>query len=322
MLVTGATGYIGCHVVSALQECGHRVIAAVRTRDSARRLTDEGVAVEVTLADLDDPGSMASAAAAADATIHLAFDHQARDLSLAMQKDERVIRAILHAYAGTQKCLVVTTATGMLGNTGPVPVDESFAGEPGFVLERRRAAEALLKEGSRAGVRSVSIRVPVITHGFAAKGLLQRLMLAAQAEGISGFVGTGVNRLPTVHVRDLAQLYVSALGVGSSSIYNAVGAEISMRALAESIGAALGVPVRSILRHRADDLWGAFYTTLLTLDNRPSGARARAELDWAPYTSTPTLVQDILTFAPIESAAASAGMPGGPMRVSGSARLH
>ena len=77
VLVTGANGFVGSHVVPALLGAGHRVIALVRDEDGAeavmRRLPDARRAdVEVRLGDVTRPGTLAAALAGAEAVVHLA----------------------------------------------------------------------------------------------------------------------------------------------------------------------------------------------------------------------------------------------------------
>jgi nucleoside-diphosphate-sugar epimerase len=68
VMVTGATGFLGRHAVSALQSTGHHVIAVVRKGNSSS-------AQELVEADLLTPGAAAYVArnARADALLHLAW---------------------------------------------------------------------------------------------------------------------------------------------------------------------------------------------------------------------------------------------------------
>jgi len=67
VFVTGATGYIGRHLIPALLERGHRVRALVR-RGSAQRLAS---GVEVIEGDALDAATFADAVAPADTLVHL-----------------------------------------------------------------------------------------------------------------------------------------------------------------------------------------------------------------------------------------------------------
>jgi NAD(P)-dependent dehydrogenase (short-subunit alcohol dehydrogenase family) len=60
VLITGAGGGVGSALSAALAREGWRVFAAVRSRESAERLTDHAIVVEL---DVTDPDSIQRAAA-------------------------------------------------------------------------------------------------------------------------------------------------------------------------------------------------------------------------------------------------------------------
>ena len=77
ILVTGANGFVGSHLVPALADGGHRVLALVRddtaAAEVARRLTPAQQAlVEVRRGDVTKPETLPAAFAGADAILHLA----------------------------------------------------------------------------------------------------------------------------------------------------------------------------------------------------------------------------------------------------------
>jgi len=77
VLVTGANGFVGSHLVPALVDAGHRVLALVRDDDGAtqveRRLSPaQRAAVEVRRGDVTQAASLPAALEGADAVLHLA----------------------------------------------------------------------------------------------------------------------------------------------------------------------------------------------------------------------------------------------------------
>ena len=66
---------------------------------------------------------------AADAVIHTAFGH-AGVYEDAVKMDMAAISAMTDALAGSQKPFIISSGTGFLGNTGPIPVSEEYPIDP------------------------------------------------------------------------------------------------------------------------------------------------------------------------------------------------
>ncbi len=76
VLVSGASGFVGSHVIPELSGAGHRVVALVRTPKAGetvvRRLPAEQAArVELRVGDVLDPSTLSAALAGVDAVVHL-----------------------------------------------------------------------------------------------------------------------------------------------------------------------------------------------------------------------------------------------------------
>src|SRR5204863_8814698 len=95
--LTGATGFIGSHVLTELQEHGHEVTALVR--DDAHANAVAGPGVSPVVVDLSDGPAVARLLSDADGAIHTASpgDETSADL------DSSVVHAAIEAFAGTGK---------------------------------------------------------------------------------------------------------------------------------------------------------------------------------------------------------------------------
>lgn len=291
--LTGATGYLGSRVAERLSAQGHQVHGLARNATAATRLRQAGMVAHA--GNLAEPESMTSLLENMDGVILMAFDHTA-DWSTAVAQERHAAAVFSQALAGTGKLLIATTATGVLGDTGANPVDDSFPGQPDFPARDRMAVEQDVLAAAALGVRSVIIRPPILLHGHGKSMFVPLLLASARTTGVVGHIGGGQNHLACAHVDDVADLYVlAAAGAHPGSLFNAAGAEVSTAALATAIRdvAAPTTTVEALTPARATELWGGLAVLLMSINNRPTGNVARSELGWKPYVNTPAILQDI-----------------------------
>ena len=88
------------------------------------------------------PGLMPWTACAADGVIHTAFRHDGSvPYPEACKIDCAAIKAMTDAMAGTNKPFVMSSGTGVIGETGPHPVTEEFPIDPEHALAMRVSTE-------------------------------------------------------------------------------------------------------------------------------------------------------------------------------------
>src|SRR3954471_18359516 len=93
--LTGATGFIGSHVLAELQEHGHEVTAIVRDDAQAGVVTARGATA--TVLDLYDRAAVVGGVSAAAGAIHTASPGDATSSDL----DAAAVDAAIEAFAGT-----------------------------------------------------------------------------------------------------------------------------------------------------------------------------------------------------------------------------
>jgi nucleoside-diphosphate-sugar epimerase len=288
VLLTGATGFIGSHLVPELIAAGHQVVGLSRSDAGAEALARAGA--EVFRGDVNDLDRLRIAAEAADGVIHAAFNHDFSNLTQHSENDRRVIETLGGALAGSDRPLVVTSGTGLARSKTGAPVVESddhaaYAESPRAATEE--AAEALVAKGQRVMV----MRLPQVhdTHRFGR--ITQNIRLARQ-KGRVAYVGDGANRVPAVHVCDAVRLYRLVLEQGQAGArYHAVAEEgIALRDIAEAVGAKLMMPVESITPEAAMVYFGAL-ANLFAIDLAASGALTRRQMGWNP--TGPDLLTDL-----------------------------
>lgn len=125
--VTGATGFIGGHLVQRLLEAGHEVVALVRTPDRARGL--EALGAELAEGDITEPGTLRDPMIGVDGLFHMAAWYKlgARNADEAHTINVDGTRNVLEAARDVDVLKTVYTSTlAVYGDTGGRAVDESY----------------------------------------------------------------------------------------------------------------------------------------------------------------------------------------------------
>jgi nucleoside-diphosphate-sugar epimerase len=280
--LTGATGFIGSHVLAELQQHGHEVTALVPDEGHASSVTADGVRPEVI--DLYDTTAVVSLLREAEGAIHTASpgDETSADL------DSAVVDAAIEAFGGTGKSYIHITGVWVYGTNTSI-TEDSPINAPAMVAWKEPIARRVLDAQDMRGV----VIAPGVAYGDGGGGV-PGVLLGSPRDDAGNLImlGTGQQHWPSVHVADLADFFRRALeddsARGSYVIGNGLSptvAEIT-EAAAVAIGAPGAVPGSD---DEARERLGAFGEVLL-LDQIIDAAKARAELGWSP--SHPGLVDE------------------------------
>ena len=194
VLVTGATGFIGQHVVHALRAREIPVRALVRDRSRPSRLTAWGV--ELVEGDVSDPAALGAAAAGADAVVHLVaiIKGSRADFERVMAEGTRKLVAAAED-AGARR-FVLASALGL--NERSKDAVPYFAAK----WEMERAVRA-------SSVEHVILR-PSFVFGKDG-GVLPTFVRLARFAPLTPIVGNGTQRLQPIWVEDLAEYFARAV---------------------------------------------------------------------------------------------------------------
>jgi dihydroflavonol-4-reductase len=159
-LVTGATGFLGRHLVGALLRRGTRV--RVVARDPTRAAALGAVGAEVVAGDVLDAAALRAASAGCAVVYHLAgvVSHRRRDRPLLHAANVEGVRGVLAALEPGARLVHVSSVAAVGPAPGPErPADESnqFPGVARALpyAATKRAGEELVLAAARGGVDAV-----------------------------------------------------------------------------------------------------------------------------------------------------------------------
>ena len=194
VLVTGATGFVGPHVVHALRARDLPVRALVRDPGHAARLQAWGV--DLARGDVTDPSSLRSAVAGVDTVIHLVSIIVGRpaDFERIMAQGTRDLVAAAKE-AGVRR-FVLASALGL---------DEATKDAVPY-FRAKWAMETAVKE---SGLEYVIFR-PSFVFGKDG-GALPTFVRLARFAPVTPVIGSGTIRLQPIWVEDVAEYFARAV---------------------------------------------------------------------------------------------------------------
>jgi nucleoside-diphosphate-sugar epimerase len=214
VLVTGAAGRVGRHLVPALLKKGDEVRALVKEN------MVENENVEIFYGDLLDKDSLRKAVDGVDAVFHLAaiVDYLApKDL---MFKVNVVgTKNLLEVSKG--KKFIYLSSTAVMGKKfKELPLDESTPCNPSnFYGRTKLEAENLVKEAGGIIVRSTDVFGPGFREGY-------NFIISELEKGELPIIGDGKNFIQWIHVNDLVQALLLAKEKGKPrEVYIVAGKE-------------------------------------------------------------------------------------------------
>jgi nucleoside-diphosphate-sugar epimerase len=281
--LTGATGFIGSHVLTELQEHDHEVTALVRDDAQADLVAGRGATPVVV--DLYDRPRVVNVLSDVDGAIHTASpgDETSADL------DSAVVDGAIDAFAGSGKPYLHISGTWIYGSNLSMN-EESPLDSPALVAWKEPIDSRVV--GARA-MRGVVI-VSSLAYGDGG-GAIPGLLLNSPRDDNGNLImlGTGQQHWATVHVADLADFFRRVLENESARGYYVVGNGLNstVAELTEAAAVAAGAP--GAVPGSDDEArarLGDYFAEVLLLDQGTAAAKAQAELDWHP--SRPGLVDE------------------------------
>jgi nucleoside-diphosphate-sugar epimerase len=280
VILTGATGFVGSHVLADLYKHGHEVTALVRDDAQADTVAARGATPVVV--DLYDRPAVTRLLGNADGAIHTASPGDATSADL----DSAVVDAVTGAFAGTGKPYLQISGLWIYG-ANPSITEESPVNAPAMVSWKEPIERRVLGATDIRGVVIVSS----VAYGDGGGGI-PALLLGSPRDDAGRLVmlGTGQQHWSTVHAADLADFFRRVLENESARGRYVIGNGVhpTVAELTQAAAVAAGAP--GAVPGSGDEArarLGDYFAEVLLLDQGTDAARARTELGW--YPSHPSL---------------------------------
>jgi nucleoside-diphosphate-sugar epimerase len=279
IFLTGANGFIGGAVASALIADGHTVRGLVRDQAKADAVAAHGI--EAVIGSLDDAALLQAEARSSDGVVNAANSSH-----------RGAVDALIAGLAGSNKPLIHTSGSSVVADRAMgEPSDRIFYEDTPIEPEPERVArvaiDRLVLEAS--GIRSVVLCNSMIygnALGVPAQSV-QVPVLAQQAKtsGVARYIGRGLNRWSNVHIADVASLYALAIAraPAGSFMYVETGEE-ALGEVTQAIAKRLDLgAAQSCSDEQAIAFWGREKATFsLGSNSRVRGKSATELLGWSP----------------------------------------
>jgi nucleoside-diphosphate-sugar epimerase len=299
-LVTGASGFIGRHLVAALGAKGIPVRALVRNEEGADRVRTVAAGYDVGFAfgDVRDADSLVTAAADCQLVFHLAGTHRCPPGEMRAVHVGGTFNLLGALEPGAR--VVYVSSTSVYGWGRLWPVDDTMPAQPNSSYGRAKLTAEGLVQRWEGG--SAVIARPTIVYGLGDdSGTLARIVGLLQLSGFR-LPGNGQNRMHLTHIDDVVDGLVR-LGDRGEGVFILAGPEavpVSRVFGLLTDGAGLARPrfgiSAGLLRAAAasvEAVWSVAAPTfeapltghavdVVTRDRAYAAERARRELGWSP----------------------------------------
>ena len=215
VLITGATGFLGSHLVEAFAQHGATLAAVVRPTSDTHRLQALGVRLHT--ATLDQPDLLSEAMHDTDAVVHAAAKVHTHGgwpefRTATIDGTRHVLNA---AIAARVPHFLDISSVGVYGQPRPDGQPYTETSTPGridrwnYYSRAKTEAEHLVQHAQQTGAIATTIFRPTWVYGPRDLSTIGRILVALRARRLK-LIGPGTNTLSLIYVTDVARAVVTA----------------------------------------------------------------------------------------------------------------
>lgn len=248
--ITGATGFVGSHLVKRLHAEGKRVLVLTRNAASTQKIFPSAAFPNVEIVTYTTTsGSWQNAIATCDGVVNLAGEPIAEERWTSERKQEilnsrklstqKIVEAIVSANP-KPSVLVNASAIGYYGTSQTATFDETSSAGKDFLAQVCQEWEAEARKVQDAGVRLVILRFGIVLgNGGALSKMITPFKLFA-----GGPLGNGQQWFSWIHLDDVVNLILQALSKPEmQGVYNATAPHpVRMVELSKTMGQVMNRP--------------------------------------------------------------------------------
>jgi nucleoside-diphosphate-sugar epimerase len=282
--LTGATGFIGSHILTELQSHGHEVTALVRDDAEAVNVAASGATAAVI--DMYDRPAVVKLFSDADGAVNTASPGDDTSASFELA----VVDAAIEAFGSSGKPYAHISGLWVYGSR--IAINEESPLDPPPLVAWKPPIEGRLM--AERGMRSIVI-LSSTAYGDGGGGVPGILLGSPRdPDGNLIMLGSGLQHWSAVHVADLAAVFRIALEDESAQGKYVIGDGLNptVAELTEAAAVAVGAPgAVAGSEEEARARLGDYFAEVLLLDQGTTAAKARALLGWRP--TRPGLVDEL-----------------------------
>ena len=248
--ITGATGFVGTHLVEKLHSQGHQILVLTRNSSKAKKVFPTSVFSRLEIVEYTptESGGWQQSISGCDGVVNLAGEPiserwTAQQKKAILESRQLGTRKLVEAIAQAEvkpTVLVSGSAVGYYGTSETAAFDETNSSGSDFLAQVCQKWEAEAQKVEESGVRLVILRIGIVLGNGGALGkMINPFKMFA-----GGPIGSGRQWFSWIHREDLVNLIIQAVTKPDmTGVYNATAPNpVRMKDFCETLGEVMNRP--------------------------------------------------------------------------------